>query len=683
MKEAVLERSTVVTEIGIVVGIVLILLVMIIPIPAWLLDILLALNISVSTLVLFATFYTKRPLEFSSFPTVLLLLTLLRLALNVSSTRRILLYGNMGTSAAGRIIEAFGQFVVGGNYIVGFIVFLILVVINFVVITRGAQRIAEVAARFTLDAMPGKQMAIDADLNAGIINEEEAKRRRQEIQREADFYGAMDGASKFVRGDAVAGLIIVFVNIVGGIVIGILQHKMDVLRALSTYSILTIGDGLVSQIPALILSTSAGILVSRAAQETHLSRDIINQLTTYSKALYLSSAVMFFMAFVPGFPFIPFVLLSTLFLLLARSASRREKAEDIEREVKPETLEEDIERARSTVLVDPIELELGYNLIPLVDSYNLVERIKTIRRQLAQELGFVLPPVRIKDNLMLPANNYRILIYGATYGDAEIYPNKLLAIPPAAVTEEIEGIRVKEPSFGVTAYWIDEHMREKAVLAGYTVVDPATVVMTHLSEIVRKNAHEILGRDDVRELVETLRQAYPRLVDDLVPNVVSYSVLHRVLQNLLREGVPIKNLKKILEVLGDYAQKTEDVELLTEFVRQALSRQIVAKYITPDKLLPVILFDPSLEKTLVEFVERTERGSFLVLPRDRLEDFVAKLSSSIEEAVKSGYQPLFVVSFELRSPLFKFLEVHVVKVPVLSHLEIPNDVRVKVVGVVR
>ncbi len=682
MREITLERGNYFTEIGVVVGVILILLVMIVPVPAFLLDILLALNIALSVLVLLTTFYTKKPLDFSIYPTLLLILTLFRLSLNVASTRRILLYGNMGTSAAGHIIEAFGQFVVGGNYVVGFIVFLILVIINFVVITRGAGRIAEVAARFTLDAMPGKQMAIDADLNAGIINEEEARRRRAEIQREADFYGAMDGASKFVKGDAIAGLIIVFINIIGGLIIGVLYHRMDITNALSTYTILTIGDGLVSQIPALMLSTSAGILVSRSAQESHFSVDLIRQLTGYSKTLYISSFISLCMAFVPGFPFIPFVTLSGLFFLLARVASQREEREKPVEERK-ETPEEDIERTKVSLLVDPIELEIGYNLVSLVDSFNLVDRIKAIRKQLAQDLGFILPPVRIRDNVMIGPNSYRILIYGAVYGEGEIYPDKFLAIPAPNVTTEIEGIKVKEPAFGVTAYWIDESQRERAVILGYTVVDPATVIITHLVEVVKRNAHEIISRDDVRELVETLRQNYPRLVDDLVPSVVSYGLLLRVLQNLLREGFPIKNLKRILEVLGDYAQKIEDVEVLTELVRQALSRQVLSNYITQDKFLPVILFDPALEKSLIEKVTKTERGSYLALDRDTMDNLINKITLALEEAIKQGYQPVIVVSYELRSALFKFVDSYISRVPVFSHLEIPSDFRIKVVSVVR
>jgi flagellar biosynthesis protein FlhA len=683
VRELSIDRVNYFTEISIVIGVVLILLVMIVPIPSWLLDILIALNIALSVLVLLTTFYTRRPLEFSAFPTVLLILTLFRLSLNVASTRRILLYGNMGTSAAGHIIEAFGQFVVGGNYVVGFVVFLILVIINFVVITRGASRIAEVAARFTLDAMPGKQMAIDADLNAGIINEEEARRRRAEIEREADFYGAMDGASKFVKGDAIAGLIIVFINIIGGIVIGVLYHKMDITGALSTYTILTIGDGLVTQIPALMLSTSAGIIVSRSAQESQFSRDIINQLTSYSKSLYLSSIIALLMSFVPGFPFFPFMLLSIAFFTLARVASRKEMEERKVVEEKRETPEEDIERAKSSLVVDPLELELGYTLVSLVDSHNLVERIKTIRRQLAQDLGFILPPVRIRDNVMISPNSYRILIYGTPYGEGEVYLGRLLAIPGPGVSEEIEGIKVKEPAFGVTAYWIDENMREKAVLLGYTVVDPATVIITHLSEMVKRYAYEIISRDDVRELVETLRQSYPRLVDDLVPNVVSYGLLLRVLQNLLREGFPIRNLKKILEVLGDYAQKIDDIEVLTELVRQALSRQVILNYLTPDKFLPVILFDPTFEKSLIEKVTKTERGSYLTLDRENMDMLLNKISVSLEEALRQGYQPVLVVSYELRSALFKFVDSHISRVPVFSHLEIPQDVRIKVVSVVR
>ncbi len=684
MREFLLERRfSIFSELGVAFAVVLILTVMVLPLPAWLLDILLALSISISLLVLLTTVYIRKPLEFSAFPSVLLVVTLFRLSLNVATTRRILLYGNMGTAAAGHIIEAFGQFVVGGSYVVGFVIFLILVIINFIVITKGAQRIAEVAARFTLDAMPGKQMAIDADLNAGIIDEEEARRRRQEIQREADFYGAMDGASKFVRGDAIAGLIITFINIVGGLIIGVMQYKMSLSKAAKTYTILTIGDGLVSQIPALIVSTAAGILVSRAASESHLGSDIVKQLTSYPRALFLASGVLFFGGFVPGFPFLPFFLLSALFGILGYLGIKREKVIEKE-EPKEETPEVEIERIKTTLQIDPIELELGYNLIPLVEKGDLLNRIRAMRRQIAQDLGFIVPPIRVRDNLSLPPNSYRILIYGTEVASGELMVDRYLAISPKETEkEEIEGIPAREPAFGIPALWVDEENREKAMLAGYTVVDATTVIITHLSEVIKKHAHELLGRDELNDLLDALARNYPRLVEDLVPNVISHGLLQKVLQNLLKEGVSIRNLKKILETLADFAPKIEDPELLTEYVRQALGRQIVKQYLTPDGYLPVILIDSELEKQLLENVQRTERGSFLVLSQEKLNELASKVSASLDEALKEGVQPVILTSFELRAPFRKFIERVLPRVPVLSHVEVPSDVKVKVLGVIK
>ncbi len=685
MREIALDRRfSIFSELGVAFAVVLILTVMVIPLPAWLVDILLALSISVSLLILLATVYMRRPLEFSSFPSLLLVVTLYRLSLNVATTRRILLYGNKGTSAAGYIIEAFGQFVVGGSYIVGFIIFLILVIINFIVITRGAQRIAEVAARFTLDAMPGKQMAIDADLNAGIIDEEEAKKRREEIQREADFYGAMDGASKFVRGDAIAGLIITFINIVGGLIIGVVQYKMSLSKAAKTYTILTVGDGLVSQIPALIVSTAAGILVSRAATESHLGADVIRQLTSYPRALFLASGVLFFAGLVPGFPFIPFFVLAVIFGVLGYLGIKKEGVLIEEEKPKEETPEAEIERIKTTLQIDPVELELGYNLIPLVEKGDLLNRIRAMRRQIAQELGFIVPPIRVRDNLSLSPNSYRILIYGTEVASGEIMVDRYLAISPKGEERsDIEGIPTVEPAFGISALWVDEENKEKAILAGYTVVDATTVIITHLSEVVKRHAHELLGRDELNDLLDALARNYPRLVEDLVPNVVSHGLLQKVLQNLLKEGVSIRNLKKILETVADFAPKIEDPELLTEYVRQALGRQIVKQYLTSDGYLPVILLDSQLEKELVENVQRTERGAFLVLPQEKLNELASKISSSLDEALKQGVQPVILTSFELRAPFRKLIERVLPRIPVLSHVEVPSDVKVKVVGVIK
>ncbi len=684
MRELALRgRSEFISEFGVALGVVLILVVMILPIPAWLMDVLIAFNISVSVLVLLSTVYMNRPLEFSSFPSLLLILTLFRLSLNVASTRRILLFGNKGTAAAGHIIEAFGQFVVGGNYVVGFVVFLILVIINFVVITKGAQRIAEVAARFTLDAMPGKQMAIDADLNAGLIDEAEARRRREEIQREADFYGAMDGASKFVRGDAIAGLIITCINIIGGLVIGVLQHGMPVGEAAKTYTILTIGDGLVSQIPALIISTAAGILVSRAASESHMGSDILKQLSSYPRALFFASGILLFAGFVPGFPFVPFFLLSAVLAALGYMGTRPRVEVGEEKKEEEETPEADIERIKTSLQIDPVELELGYNLIPLVEKGDLISRIRSMRRQVAQEYGFIVPPVRVRDNLALEPDKYRILIYGTQVAEGEVHVDMYLVIPSSAGELDIEGIRTTEPAFGIPAVWVDEENKEKAVLEGHTVVDATTVIITHLSEVIKRHAHELLGRDELNDLLDALAKSYPKLVEDLVPNVVSHSLLQKVLQNLLREGISIRNLKKILETVAEYAGKVEDVELITEYVRQALARQIVNQVMGGAEVLPIVVLDPALEKELMDYIQKTDRGSFLVLPQDKVQELAGKISSAMDKALREGVQPVIVVSYELRPAFRRFIEKVLPRVPVLSNLEVPPDVKVKVVGVIK
>ncbi len=683
MREVALRRSELFTELGVAFAIVAILTVMIIPLPSWVLDILIAVDISISILVLLATVYMKRPLEFSSFPSLLLMITLFRLSLNVASTRRILLYGNKGTAAAGHIIEAFGQFVVGGNYVVGFVIFLILVVINFVVITKGAQRIAEVAARFTLDAMPGKQMAIDADLNAGLIDEAEARRRREEIQREADFYGAMDGASKFVRGDAIAGLIITCINIIGGLIIGVLQHGMPLSEAAKTYTILTIGDGLVSQIPALIVSTAAGILVSRAASESHMGMDLLKQLTSYPRALFLASGVLLFAGFVPGFPFIPFFLLSALLGVVGYLGSKKPERMEEKEEEKEETPEADIERIKTSLQIDPIELELGYNLIPLVEKGDLINRIRAMRRQIAQDYGFIVPPVRVRDNLSLDPNKYRILIYGTEVAEGEVYVDMYLVIPAAGKELDLKGIPTKEPAFGIPAMWVSEEEKEKATLEGHTVVDASTVIITHLSEVIKSHAHELLGRDELNDLLDALAKSYPKLVEDLVPNVVSHTLLQKVLQNLLREGVSIRNLKKILETIAEYADKVDDPEMITEFVRQALGRQIVRQIMGDMEVLPIVTIDPTLERELTEYLQKTDKGSFLVMPQDKLKELADKITKALEPALQQGLQPAIVVSYELRPAFRKFIERVLPRVPVLSNLEIPPDVRVQVVGVIK
>ncbi len=679
-------------DVGIALSVVLVLTVMIIPLPAPILDILLATNISLSLLILLTSVYVQRPLEFSSFPTVLLITTLFRLSLNVATTRRILLYGNKGTAAAGHIIQAFGQFVVGGNYVVGFVVFLILVIINFVVITKGAQRIAEVAARFTLDAMPGKQMAVDADLNAGLIDEAVARKRREEIRREADFYGAMDGASKFVRGDAIAGVIITVINILGGLIIGVMQLHMSPEKAAKTFTILTIGDGLVGQIPALLISTSAGIVVSMAASsEESLGRDITQQIAGNAKVLGLGSAILFFAGIVPGLPLIPFWTLSAIlgvitYITLKRTKEAEVVSEEEKAKEEAETPEEEVEKLATMIQVDPVELDLGYGLIPLVEEGkggNLLAKVKAMRRQIALDLGIIVPPVRIRDNLQLPPNVYTILLQGVEVARGEVMMDKLLAMSPGGEVKEIEGIATKEPAFGLPAVWIAPELQDKAQLEGYTVVDPATVVVTHLSEVLKTHAHELLGRQEVQNLLDSVAKTSPKLVEDLIPNILPLGTVRSVLQNLVKEGVSIRNLQRILETLADLGSKTDDVEVLTEYVRQVLARQIVHQYIGPDGTLPIVVLDPAFERVLVNHVKKTEQGSVLALPPQTEKRLAENIEQALKAPLEKGIQPVVVVAAELRPAFRRFMDRYIQKVAVLSPLEIQSDIRVQVLGVVK
>ncbi|HEX16472.1 MAG TPA: flagellar biosynthesis protein FlhA, partial [Deltaproteobacteria bacterium] len=644
------------------------------------LDFLITLNITLSIVVLLVAMYALRPLEFSVFPSLLLLLTLYRLSLNVASTRLILLRGEEGIEAAGKVIKTFGSFVVGGNYVVGLIIFFILIIINFVVITKGAGRIAEVAARFTLDAMPGKQMSIDADLNAGLITEEEARRRRQEIAAEADFYGAMDGASKFVRGDAIAGMIIVFVNIIGGLVIGVLQKKMSLGEAARTYTILTVGDGLVSQIPALIVSTAAGIIISRASAESNLGRDLSKQMLLHPKATAVAAAVLFALAFVPGFPKTFFFMLSLLSGAIAYVTTQAQEppTEEAPAEEGPS------EAVEPLLYVDLLELEIGYELIPLVDKEQggeLLDRIRAMRSQFAQELGIIVPPIHIRDNLRLKPSAYSILLKGMEVAKGELMMGYYLAMNPAGVTDEIEGIPTKEPAFGLPAVWIRPSEREKALSLGYTVVDPATVLITHLMEVIRGHAHELLSRQEVQRLLDALGQRYPRVVEELVPNLLPLGTVQKVLQNLLRERIPIKDLLTILETLADYAPYTKDPNILTEYVRQALSRTITHLY-QSDGVIPVITLDRRVEEAIAQAVQRTEQGEFFVLDPRFTEKLLDKLRDVVERVSLMGHQPVVMASPSIRRHFRKLIEHLLPMLPVISPNEILPEVKIKTVGVV-
>ena len=677
-----------VTEFIIPLALVGVVLIMIIPLPAVLLDLLLALSISLALIILMVGMYTQEPLQFSTFPSVLLVVTLFRLALNVASTRMILLYGHEGPDAAGHVIQAFGSFVVGGSYAVGTVVFLILVIINFAVITKGAGRIAEVAARFTLDAMPGKQLAIDADLNSGLVTEKDARARRRSIEAEADFYGAMDGASKFVRGDAIAGLVITAINIVGGFVIGVGQHGIDWATAAQTYTILTIGDGLVSQLPALLVSTAAGIIVTRAASGADLGTEVAGQLLTSPRVLWVVTGLLGALALVPGLPFLPFVALAGATGALAASGGVApvKPPEDaapagIPGEPAPEGL----------LALDLMELEVGFELVPLVDGAtgvvadgggDLVERIRTFRRQLAQEMGFIVPPIHIRDNLQLPPSTYSVLVKGIEVARGELRVGSLLAINPGTVTVPMPGVATREPAFGLDALWIASADRERARLAGYTVVDPGTVVVTHLTEIVRRHAHELLGRQEVQGLLDQLAKSRPKVVEELVPQLLGIGGVQKVLQNLLREGVSVRDLATILEAVADHAAKTKDPDLLTEHARQALGRAITQKLVGPDGTLALVTFAASVERTLIDAVQRTEDGAALVVDPTTAQRLVTKLGSWIERFASEGATPVLLCGATLRPWLRRFLERYLPGFVVLAPAEIAAAVRVRALGVV-
>jgi len=675
-------------DILIAAAVVGILIFMIIPLPPALLDILLSFNITCALVILLAATYIMKPLELSSFPSILLIATLFRLSLNVASTRIILLHGSEGTLAAGKVIKAFGSFVVGGNYAVGVIVFIILVVINFVVITKGATRIAEVAARFTLDAMPGKQMSIDADLNAGIINEEEAKTRRLLVGKEAEYYGAMDGASKFVRGDAIAGIIITMVNIVGGLAIGVLQNKMSFSDAAQNYTLLTVGDGLVSQIPALIVSTAAGIIVSRAAaSESNLGKEITSQIAFQPRAIGIAAAVLFLLGMIPGLPTIPFLFLSVIAGGLAYVASQAKKT-NLEREKGKETRKSKRkapERFDSPPPLDILALEVGYGLIPLVDveqSGELLDRIKSIRRQTAQEIGIIVPPVHIQDNMQLKPGEYSILLKGNRVARGELMMNYCLAMNPGNAEEKIQGIPTKEPTYGLPAFWIKEELREQAIEKGYTVVDVSTVLTTHLSDVIRQYAHELLGRQEIQKLLDSVKESHPKVVEELVPDLLALGMVAKVLQNLLMEQIPIRDLLTILETLADYAPLTKDPDTLTEYVRQKLARTITGMYQTPEGTIPLITLDPNVEKEITESIQQTPQGSFLTMEPKVAQRIMEVLSGNLEKFVPLNRQPVVLCSAHIRSHFKRLVERFIPNLVVLSYNEILKNVKIQSLGMV-
>ncbi len=669
------------------IAILAVLAVMIVPLPAILLDLALTLSLASSILILLVSLYAKKALDFSVFPSLLLLTTLFRLSLNVATTRLILSEGQNGTTAAGAVVHAFGSFVVGDNYVIGFIVFMILIVINFVVITKGSGRVAEVAARFTLDAMPGKQMSIDADLNAGLINEEQARKRRKEIEGEADFYGAMDGASKFVRGDAIAGILIMAVNIIGGLLIGVLQHGLDIATAAETYTKLTIGDGLVTQIPALIISTAAGIIVTRTGSDDDMGHEVVSQLFLNPRAMYIGGGVIAFLGMVPGLPGIPFFTLAGGFAGIGWLVERFQKEEVMETKRKndEQAAKPEKEKVETLLPLDLVELEVGYGLINIVESQqsgDLLERIVSIRKQFALDMGIIVPSIHIRDNLQLEPGEYRVLIKGNRVGGGTLRPDYLMAMDPGNTTARVDGIPTREPAFGLDALWIGKSSREEAELAGYTVVDLPTVMATHLTEIVRTHAHELLGRQEVSGLVDNLKKSYPKVVEDLIPDPLSIGVVVKVLQNLLREQVSIRDLLTIFETLADEAGRTKDAELLTESVRKAMARGISARYKDDRSKINVMNLDSRLEELVSNSLLQTDQGVQLVMDPRAASDMIEGIASTIERHPEIAGQPILLVSPTTRRHISKLTNRFIPQLVVLSHNEISTDVNIRSVATV-
>ncbi len=674
------------TDFILILALASIVMLMVIPLPALLLDIFLVFSMTLSLMMLLIAFYSQRPLEFSAFPTLLLFATLLRLTLNIASTRLILLNGEQGEQAAGEVIRAFGYSIIGGNYVVGMIVFIILIVINFVVITKGAGRIAEVAARFTLDAMPGKQLAIDADLNAGIINDKEALRRREELQKEADFYGSMDGASKFVRGDAIAGILITVVNIVGGFIIGVVQEGLPLVQAAKIYTILSIGDGLVSQIPSLIVSTAAGLIVTKVSKKERLSEEISAQAFGGWRPMLMGSIILTVIGLIPGLPHLPFL----LFGALAGFSSYRIRELELKKK-REAVLESDapketpIEQANTVPPLDLLEVEVGYDLVPIVDQKSggeLPARIVGIRKQIAGDMGLIVPPVHIRDNLKLRPTEYRIYLKGAVIGQGEILPNHHLALDPGNVTKPIDGIPTKDPTFGLPALWIPDSQKEAAIVGGYTVVDLPSVMATHLSELIKKNLHEFLNRQELSKLLDQLKVTHPKVVGDLIPEMLPFGVVNKVLQNLLREQISIRDLLTILESLSDHAPRTKDVGELTEYVRMSLGRNISQKHLSPDKNLYAITLARPLEEKLIKSIGNTQTGPQLSLDPNLAKILVEQLGQETKRHVANNTSPVLLTSQQLRPHLQKLVEKFLPDLSVLAHAEVAGFVPVKPIGLI-
>ncbi|MDB2705160.1 flagellar biosynthesis protein FlhA [Pseudomonadota bacterium] len=658
----------------------------VIPLPPFMLDMLFTFNIALSLVIMLASIYVLKPLHFASFPSILLIATLLRLALNVASTRVVLLDGHTGTDAAGDVIKAFGEFVIGGNYTVGFVVFAILVIINFVVVTKGATRIAEVSARFTLDSMPGKQMAIDADLNAGLIDQDEARFRRDEIMQEADFYGSMDGASKFVRGDAVAGILILFINIIGGFIIGVAQHDLTFAEAAHNYTLLTIGDGLVAQIPSLLLATAAGLLVTRSTKEQDMGDQIVGQLFKEPKTLAITAAILGGIGLIPGMPNLPFLILAIAGATTAWTIAQRQKLAEDAVAIAPTATEMPKEQRElgweDLSPVDPIGLEVGYRLIPFVDTNQggqLMNRIKGIRKKISQELGFLIPPVHIRDNLDLSPTAYQITLFGVTFGEAEIHPERMMAINPGQVFGELDGIKGQDPAFGLDAVWIEPSQREHAQAQGYTVVDVDTVIATHLSKILQTHAHDLLGREEVQQLLDNLNKTAPKLVEGLVPDTLPLATVQRVLQNLLEENLPIRDIRTITEALSEQAARNPDAEALTAATRMALSHSIVQHVNGVQSDLPIITLDPELEQILLQTLQATGEGGASLEP-GLAENMHKNLQDATQRQEMTGESAILVVQAGLRTWISRFIRHSIPNLNVLSYNEIPDNKQIRIVA---
>lgn len=675
-------------DLAVALGLIFVLGVMIVPISPMMMDLFIALTLAGALVILLVSVYMKKPLDFSTFPAVLLVVTLFRLSLNVASTRNILIRGGSeGSSAAGEIINAFGNYVVGGNYAVGIIVFIIFVIINFIVITKGAGRVAEVAARFTLDAMPGKQMAIDADLNAGLINDQQAKERRKEVAAEADFYGSMDGASKFVRGDAIAGILITAVNILGGIIIGVAQNGMSFSEATEVFTLLTVGDGLIAQIPALIISTAAGIIATRNTDETGLSEQLSKQFSVQPKALYITAGVLVLFSLVPDFPMFPFLVIASIVGFTAfRIEQKREQAEQAskieaitEKKSNPEELED-------LLSLEMVELEVGYGLVNIVDSDqsgDLLERISHIRKQFVTDWGIIIPSVRIRDNLELKPGEYNLKIKGIVVAKAELMPDHFLAMDPGTVIEKIDGIETTEPVFGLDAVWINEELKEDAQYNGYTVVDLSTVIATHITEVLKSNMHELLGRQELVKILDNFKQDYPKLVDDLVPEILNLGAVLKVLQNLLREGVPVRDLRTILESLAENGTIIKDDDSLTEMARESLYRTITERVKSDSGDVPLFTLDRGIEESIAQNLIQTEQGQQLSLDPKLTQTILASLNERIEEATNMGEKMVILCSPVVRRHFKKLTEKFIPNLIVISHNELSPEINIRSLGTVR